>query len=99
MKKAGEKLSSKNHKKIDGKLLQTDKKFSALKSKQKEKISNWLLEEYLIIVEKKNRPLKKAEKELIVDTVYEKIQLAEIWIPYCEVKNYFSSRLNKLKTK
>lgn len=84
---------------VDGRLLQTDKKFSALKVKQKEKITNWLLTEYLAIVEQKQRLLKKSEKEMIVDNVYEKIQEAEIWIPYYEVSNYFSSKLNKWNNK
>ena len=35
-------LSRKNHKMIDGKLLQTDKKYSHLKLKQKEKIAEWM---------------------------------------------------------
>ncbi|WP_317854380.1 hypothetical protein [Chakrabartyella piscis] len=92
-------MSRKNHKMVDGRLLQTDKKFSALKAKQKEKITNWLLTEYLSIVEQKQRLLKKSEKEMIVDNVYEKIQEAEIWIPYYEVRNYFSSKLNKWNNK
>lgn len=32
-------MSTKNHKLIGGRLLQTDKKFSALKERQKEKIT------------------------------------------------------------
>ncbi len=35
-------MSRKNHKMIDGKLLQTDKKYSHLKLKQKEKIAEWM---------------------------------------------------------
>ena len=84
---------------VGGKLLQTDKKFSDLKSKQKEKIAQWLLAEYIAIIESINRPLKKSEKELIVDNVYDKIQSAEIRIPYYEVENYFSSKLNKWNKK
>ena len=99
IKKVGGELSRKNHEIVDGRLLQTDKKFSALKSKQKEKIQNWLLIEFIAIAEKKNRPLKKSEKESIVDSVYEKIEAAEIWIPYYEVRNYFSSKLNKWNKK
>ena len=40
-------MSSKNHKIVNGKLLQTDKRFSQLKMKQKEKIYNWMYEETL----------------------------------------------------
>lgn len=38
-------MSGKNHKMVDGKLLQTDKKYSNLKMGQKEKINIWINEE------------------------------------------------------
>lgn len=37
-------MSRKNHKMIDGRLLQTDKKYSQLKIKQKEKIAEWMFQ-------------------------------------------------------
>ena len=37
---------TKIHKKIDGQLLQMNKKFSNLKMKQKDKIIGWVFEEY-----------------------------------------------------
>ena len=37
-------MSRKNHEMIDGKLLQTDKKYSQLKLKQKEKIADWMFQ-------------------------------------------------------
>ena len=37
-------MSRKNHEMIDGKLLQTDKKYSQLKLKQKEKIAEWMFQ-------------------------------------------------------
>ena len=39
-------MSRKNHIKIDGMLIRTDKQFRHLKNSQKEKISNWLYDEY-----------------------------------------------------
>ena len=39
-------MSRKNHEMVDGRLLQTDKPFSQLKQSQKEKISEWLYQEY-----------------------------------------------------
>lgn len=86
-------MSRKNHKVINGRLLQTDKKFSALKRSQQEKISGWLWEEYKTEAKKHGIPLVKKQKEEILDCVYEKIQECEIWIPYDEVKQYFGSRL------
>lgn len=86
-------VSRKNHKVIDGKLLQTDKKFAALKGTQQEKICNWLLEEYLKIATTENRLLTKVEKEATLDLAYEKIEAAGIWIPYQEVERYLSGKL------
>ena len=37
-------MSRKNHKMIDGRLLQTNKKYSQLKIKQKEKIAEWMFQ-------------------------------------------------------
>ena len=37
---------TKIHKKIDGQLLQMNKKFSNLKMKQKDKITGWVFEKY-----------------------------------------------------
>ena len=37
---------TKTHKKIDGQLLQMNKKFSNLKMKQKDKITGWVFEKY-----------------------------------------------------
>lgn len=92
-------MSRKNHKMIEGQLLQTDKRFSDLKMRQREKISGWLLEEYLKAVETDGIPLGKIQKEAIVDKVYEKIQECGIWIPYGEVNQYFASRLSKWSKK
>jgi hypothetical protein len=35
----------------------------------------------------------KSQREAILFSVYDKIQSAEIWIPYQEVKKYYLSRL------
>ena len=37
-------MSRKNHEMIDGKLMQTDKKYAQLKLKQKEKIAEWMFQ-------------------------------------------------------
>ena len=44
-KERGRSMSRKNHEMIDGKLLQTDKKYSQLKLKQKEKIADWMFQD------------------------------------------------------
>ena len=91
----------KNHQYIDGKLLQTNKRFSDLKESQRIKIAEWLYEEY-----KKQAiacgKITKVSDEVIIDSVMSKISEAEIWIPTGEVvafyfgrKNRFAKRLEK----
>ena len=69
-------IGTKNHKKVDGKLLRTDKQFRHLKQRQKETISTWLYEEY----------------REIVAAVMERIEAAGIWLPEQEVTKYFYRR-------
>ena len=85
-------MSRKNHKMIDGRLLQTDKKFSQLK--EKEKINGWLYTEYKRVYDRVGKPSDSRHNDDILDTAYAKIEEAEIWIPYGEVIKYLSSRKN-----
>ena len=87
-------MSRKNHKMINGKLLQTDKRFSQLKEKQKEKISNWLYDEYKRVYDRVGQPPDSRCNDKILDAAYAKIEEAEIWIPYDEVRKYFFSKNN-----
>lgn len=88
----------KNHQMIDGKLLQTNKKYSHLKLKQKEKIYAWMVEETRqYYIEHEKFPTEKTE-EAVLDKVYEKIENTDIWIPYGEVaKHYHSIRAKIFK--
>lgn len=82
----------KNHKKVDGKLLRTDKQFRHLKQRQKETISTWLYEEYRRLwIEKGQEPHKYNNQE-IVAAVMERIEAAGIWLPEQEVTKYFYRR-------
>ena len=85
----------KNHMKIEGKLLQTNKKWSQLKQKQKEHISNELRNEYIQFVTTYHRRPKKNEHDEIIHTVIIQIQEREIWIPYSEVKKYYASKIGR----
>lgn len=80
----------KNHIKVNGRLLQINKKFSDLKMKQKEKISEMLYEEF-----KKQKTSGKANFQSIIDAVCEKIREAEIWIPKRELRKYFFTHIRK----
>ena len=79
----------KNHEWVNGKLLQTNKKYSQLKLKQKEKIHEWMYAGKF--------PGKKEDDEILA-VVMQKIEEAEIWIPWYEVEKHYKgvkSRLNK----
>ena len=52
----------KNHIIVNGKLLQTNKKFSQLKNSQKQKINGWLYEEYEKLRNEKRKRAGKTAK-------------------------------------
>ena len=85
-------MSRKNHKMIDGRLLQTDKKYSQLKMKQKEKIAEWMFQSTRDYYMKQCTFPNDKHLEEVVDSVYEKIEDAEIWIPYGEVFKHYKSK-------
>ncbi len=86
----------KNHKLIDGRLLQTNKKFSALKESQKTKIAEWEYEAYKdCYLKYKKVPDKRRVDEILI-SVFEKIEAAEIWIPEDEIYKHYQSRHSKL---
>lgn len=90
-------MSRKNHKIVGNRLIQTDKKFSALKQSQKEKITEWLYLEYRTLYIKNNLPPDSRYNKIILDNVQEKISGAEIWLPFYELRKYFYSRKNKFQ--
>jgi len=92
-------MSRKNHQVVNGRLLQTDKRFSQLKQRQKEKIHEWLYEEYRTIYQKIEKPPDSRHNDTILWNVYGKIEKAEIWIPFGEVQKYFYSKKNKFRNR
>jgi hypothetical protein len=76
---------TKIHKKIDGQLLQMNKKFSDLKMKQKDKIIGWVYEEYKKYVIEYDKVPDLLADEQIVEAVIDKINEAQIWIPDGEI--------------
>ena len=55
-------------------LIRTDKQFRHLKNSQKEKISNWLYDEYKNAYDKIGKVPDSIRNEEIVSAVYEKIE-------------------------
>lgn len=64
---------TKTHKKIDGQLLQMNKKFSNLKMKQKDKITGWVYEEYKKYVAEHEKTPDSLADEQIVEAVLDKM--------------------------
>ena len=91
------KMSRKNHKMVEGRLLQMDKKFSALKEKQKTKIAEWFYEAYRKCYLESGKIPGKRDNEKILEYVFCRINEAEIWIPNREIYAYYNSRKRKLQ--
>lgn len=91
-------MSRKNHKMVDGRLLQTDKKYSNLKMAQKEKINKWINEEICRYYKETGiLPRKAKEFQTVLNRLYERIENAGIWIPYGEIyKRFFGSRNGRI---
>ncbi len=89
----------KNYKLTNGQLLKTNKTFSDLKMKQKEKINQWLHESYLKFYKENSRIPTKKDDNIILEYVFKKINKNNIWISEHEIKKYFFSRKNKLNKK
>lgn len=85
----------KNHQKVNGKLIQTNKKWSHLKERQKESISLSLKKRYEELwFTYKKLPSKSATEELLSD-VYKELEEKGIWIPFHEVESFFSRKKHK----
>ena len=88
---------TKIHKKIDGQLLQLNKKFSDLKMKQKDKITGWVYEEYRKYVTEYDKVPDLLADEQIVEVVIDKINEAQIWIPEGEIYDYYRRKKPQLQ--
>ena len=75
----------KSHVRVGGKLLQTNKKWSHLKQKQREWISTTTKNEYDRYIATHQKTPGKSGKAEIIDNVYDKINEREIWIPFYEI--------------
>lgn len=86
----------KRHEWVDGQLLQTDKKYAHLKLKQKEKIAAWMYEETLKYYKATGKMPEQHHDDEVVDAVYERIQAANIWVPYGEVAKHYHDKRTQL---
>ncbi|WP_312475098.1 hypothetical protein [Neobacillus sp.] len=88
----------KNHIKVNGKLLQTNKRFLQLKNSQKEWIATELCNLYFEKLKERRttRKLLPNYRDTVISSLYEQIQNREIWIPYDEVEKYAFSKITKI---
>jgi len=84
-----------HHHDSQGRLLQTNKKWSDLKNTQREYISNFLREKYLSCAITNDRKPSKMDKKQILDEVYDKITERNVWILKQEVNDYFNGKVTK----
>jgi hypothetical protein len=90
----------KNHIRVGNRVLQTNKRFSTLKQPQKEWIHNELKARYIEAIKYPDQKLSPSTRDGILEDVYALIQERKIWIPYSEVKRYYSSKISSfLKAK
>ncbi|MED2737074.1 hypothetical protein [Bacillus toyonensis] len=88
----------KNHIRVNGKSLQTNKGFSHLKQRQKEWISGIFRDSYHSKMKElhTNTKLPRETRDEIVRQVYEKIEARGIWIPFGELEKYCFSNTTKV---
>jgi len=89
----------KNHIKVNGKLLQTNKKWSQLKQKQRDWIyENVRLEHQKFVDQNDRLPRKHSKKELIA-IVEAKVDERGIWLPSYELENGIGKYIDRLNRK
>lgn len=81
------------HNKINGKLLNLEKKWHHLSCKQKEWIYGLFRNEYIDFLNKNKKHPNKEECKEIVNSVFRAIKERDIWISLEEVRKAFSSKL------
>lgn len=79
------------HIKVNGKLLQVNKRYTNLKQKQQAKIAEWMYEAY------KKQACEKLSDDEALNYVYDRIEKAEIWVPYFEVEKRYRDKKAKFK--
>jgi len=90
------KSAGKNHVRVNGTLLQTNKKWSQLKQKQRDWIYEITRSEHKKFVEENNRlPMKTGKKKLIA-SIETKIDERGIWLPSDELERGIGKYVDKL---
>lgn len=89
----------KNHKRVDGQLLQTNKKWSALKQSQRAWIAEITRDAHTAYCETQGtRPIKK-NKAAVLGAVHNQMIQRNIWIPYHEFEQHVGRHIDRLNRK
>ena len=83
----------KNHMRINGQLLQTNKKWGHLKEKQKIWIMETARQEYDCFVRERGKLPVHGSKQQLIERIYEVIEAKGVWIPYDKVKRVLDARI------
>lgn len=89
----------KNHVVVNGKLLQTNKKFSDLKQSQQDDIRSWIRNAYGQVRDSDFAGNPREIKEEVVSRVMEKIREQDIWIPEHEIRRKYESMARSMYEK
>lgn len=89
----------KNHERINGRLLQINKKWSHLKQRQQIWIYDVAREEYAAYVAQYGKLPRKSGKQIIFNKVHDRILEREIWIPYGEMERVVNRFIDKQNRK
>jgi len=90
------KKAGKNHVKVNGTLLQTNKKWSQLKQKQRDWIYEIAREEHFKFIEENKRlPMKTGKKKLIA-VIETKVDERNIWLPSHELESGIGKYIDRL---
>ena len=90
------KKAGKNHVWVNGTLLQTNKKWSHLKQKQRDWIYDITRSEYKIFVEENNRLPMKAGKQKLIAIIEAKTDERGIWLPSYELEHGIGKYIDRL---
>jgi hypothetical protein len=93
------KKAGKNHVRVNGTLLQTNKKWSQLKQKQRDWIYGIIRSEHKRFVEENNRLPMKAGKKKLITTIKARINENNIWLPTDEMELSINKYIDKLNRK
>lgn len=93
------KKAGKNHVRVNGTLLQTNKKWSQLKQKQRDRIYEITRSEHKKFVEENNRLPMKAGKRKLIAIIEAKVDERGIWLPSDELENGIAKYIDRFNRK